>query len=118
MLGYKTRLYRVLKDDQDSIDVIMFGHLLFEMGCGYELVGLWPEKWDYQAVRYQPLLEVSVSVCVRYQPLLEVSVSVCVRVCVCVCVCVCANACMYVCILCVFVCMSVSVCVCISIVTF
>ncbi len=58
LLGYRTRQYKLFAEYIDAIDVLMFGHLLFEMGCGYELTSMLPQQLDYKALRYQPLLEV------------------------------------------------------------
>lgn len=58
LLGYRTRLYKLFAEHVHSIDVLMFGHLLFEMACGYELTSFLPQERDYQALRHQSLLEV------------------------------------------------------------
>jgi len=58
LLGYKTRLYKILREHLDAIDVIMFGHLVFEMSAGYELTSLAPTQTDCQAIRCQPVMEV------------------------------------------------------------
>ncbi len=58
LLGYRTRQYKLFAEHADSIDVLMFGHLLFEMGYGYELTSLLPQQPDYQAVPNEALLQV------------------------------------------------------------
>lgn len=52
LLGYRPRLYRVIADAGllDRIDVVMFGHVIYEMACGCELTGATPTEQEYQAV--------------------------------------------------------------------
>lgn len=52
LLGYRTHLYATIAsyDALDRIDLIMFGHVVYEMACGRELSGLFPEAGDYEAI--------------------------------------------------------------------
>lgn len=58
LLGYQTRRHSQLQGFEPDIDVLMFGHMIFEMACGYELVTVAPAPRDLKAVRYPAVLEV------------------------------------------------------------
>lgn len=55
LFGYKTRLFRLCRCYEDRIDIVMFGHLLFEMCCGYELTTISPKKQEYKSVKDRTL---------------------------------------------------------------
>lgn len=50
LLGYRSRLYRSIESasELERIDMIMFGHVIYELGCGCELQGVIPEEDEYQ----------------------------------------------------------------------
>ena len=50
LLGYRTRLYKsiVKAGLQKRIDVVMFGHVIYELACGRELGRVCPEESDYE----------------------------------------------------------------------
>ena len=51
LLGYKTRLFGSLgRGDMDRIDIVLFGHVVYEMACGRELSGAFPGVGDYDAI--------------------------------------------------------------------
>jgi PX domain-containing protein kinase-like protein len=58
VLGYRSRHHRLVRDHSDSMDTIMFGHLLFEMMCGYELTTLSPSNSDMTNVKSEAQVEV------------------------------------------------------------
>jgi PX domain-containing protein kinase-like protein len=58
LLGYRSRHYRLVKVHPDAMDTIMFGHLLFEMMCGYELTTLLPSNTDLGNVKSEEQVEV------------------------------------------------------------
>ncbi|CAI8020282.1 Slowpoke-binding protein [Geodia barretti] len=57
VLGYRSRHHRLVRDHSDSMDSIMFGHLLFEMMCGYELTTLSPSNSDMTNVNSEAQIE-------------------------------------------------------------
>ena len=60
MLGYRPRLYRVIADAGmlDRIDVVMFGHVIYEMACGRELAGATPTEQEYKAVAIKKVRDI------------------------------------------------------------
>lgn len=64
LLGLNSRVNAVMwaktKDELDSVDIISFGHLLFEMCAGYELSELHPSKGHLQLdlERYPGVIEI------------------------------------------------------------
>lgn len=58
LLGNTTRIYFLLQkyicDNQDCIDSISFGHLLFEMAAGYELNTPYPKEKNYRDLNHCP----------------------------------------------------------------
>ena len=59
ILSYRPRLYRriVAADLLERIDVIMFGHVIYELACGRELTGILPTAEEYAAVQNKKLRE-------------------------------------------------------------
>lgn len=66
-LGYKTRLHKLFKKYPEHIDVLMLGHLLFEMAAGYELTTTEPTANDYTAIENADTCEVLQKI-FRYNP--------------------------------------------------
>ncbi|XP_065900886.1 probable inactive serine/threonine-protein kinase slob2 [Dysidea avara] len=62
LLGYKPRCYStikpLLKEDKAAIDVLMFGHLIFEMSTGQECSTATPEPHDLSTIRHSAVVEV------------------------------------------------------------
>jgi len=62
LFGWKSRLYptikRLLKDKQDDMEVIQFGHLLYEMLAGWELTTSEPKREQLTKLRNAPVVEV------------------------------------------------------------
>ncbi|XP_023234405.1 slowpoke-binding protein-like isoform X4 [Centruroides sculpturatus] len=58
LLGNTTRIYFLLQkyicDNQDCVDSICFGHLLFEMAAGYELNTPYPKEKNYRDLNHCP----------------------------------------------------------------
>lgn len=62
LFGWKSRLYptikKLLKDKDDDIEVIQFGHLLYEMLAGWELTTAEPRREQLINFRNTPVVEV------------------------------------------------------------
>jgi len=62
LFGWKSRLYptlkKLIKDNQDDIEVIQFGHLLYEMVAGWELTTSEPRREQLTKIRNAPVVEV------------------------------------------------------------
>ena len=52
LLGYRPRLYRniVNAGELERIDIISFGHVMYEIGCGCELEGVCPTDAEYAEI--------------------------------------------------------------------
>lgn len=54
LLGYRPRLYQSIVNagELERIDVISFGHVMYEIGCGRELEGVCPTEAEYVAIKH------------------------------------------------------------------
>ena len=52
LLGYRPRLYKAIKSagKLKRMDIVLFGHVIYEMVCGRELSGVEPMEADYAAI--------------------------------------------------------------------
>ncbi len=60
LLGYRSRIYKSIAkaDLRHRIDVIMFGHVMYEMLSGRELERVCPEESDYEMVQDEAVRDV------------------------------------------------------------
>ncbi|KFM57962.1 Slowpoke-binding protein, partial [Stegodyphus mimosarum] len=60
LFGYTPRSHIVipkrLHDNKDAVEVMCFGHLLFEMAAGYELTSSHPSEKNYKDIENKPLV--------------------------------------------------------------